>query len=57
MTLFPFSGLLIIAMWFFYETKAYFAFITWFQNTWTWERITDFFCNWFELMADDYEQY
>ena len=56
-TLYPIASLLIIAMWLFYETKAYFAFINWFSKTFTRERIIDFFCNWFELAADDVEKY
>ncbi len=51
-TLFPIAGLLIIVMWFFYETKVYFAIINWFSNakvyfftTWTWDRFYDLFSN------------
>ena len=56
-TLYPIASLLIIAMWFFYETKVYFAIANWIIKTFTRERIVDFFCNWTERINSEIEVY
>ena len=55
LTLFPIASLLIIAYWFSYQTKAYYAFKAWFKKAWN--RTVDFFCNICERIADDVELY